>query len=153
MAEPAAQSELIHDGASPEVVAVRELVEERERWPLQRYREQGAIDWLRLANAWTAVALGFVEVVLAFRLGFLLAAANPDNGFVNLIYDVTHPLAVPFTGILPQTKLGSAGVFDPSLLVAMLAYLIGSVLLMSVAWAVTETGEVREAGGRHLHST
>jgi hypothetical protein len=45
----------------------------------------------------------------------------------------------PFAGIVADGKLGASGVFEPSVLVAMLAYFVGAVLLMSIAWAVRST--------------
>src|SRR2546422_7626725 len=37
--------------------------------------------WIGVLAAWIAIALAVVEVVLGFRLGFLLASANPNNGW------------------------------------------------------------------------
>jgi hypothetical protein len=103
--------------------------------------EHNGPDWFRLSAAWTVVAVGFVDVVLAFRLGFLLAAANTANGFVNLVYDISAPLAAPFEGIISATSVGSSGSFEPSLVVAMLAYLAAAGLLLAVIRAVIATKE------------
>ncbi|HXH21881.1 MAG TPA: hypothetical protein VNN10_07610 [Dehalococcoidia bacterium] len=98
-------------------------------------------DWFRIAAAWTVVALVFIEAVLAFRLGFLLAAANTANGFVALVYDISAPLAAPFEGILAASKVGSSGAFEPSILVAMLAYLAAAGLWLTLVWAGLTTRE------------
>ncbi len=132
-------------GVPDEAAAVRELVIEEESWPLERYESEGGFDWLNITNIWLVVVLGFIEVFLSFRLGFRLAAANPDNGFVSIIYSVTKPLISPFEGIVQDSRLGSAGVFEPSIMVAMLVYIVGAILLMSIAWAIAATaGEARQ---------
>jgi hypothetical protein len=137
----------------PEVAAVQDVVEDGERWPLDRYEEGESPGWLGIVNVWMVVALGFIEVALAFRLGFLLAGANPENGFVQFVMDVTDPLVKPFTGIVADSRLGSAGLFEPSILVAMLVYMIGAVLLMSVIWAImATTTETRNSNRRRQHS-
>jgi uncharacterized protein YggT (Ycf19 family) len=96
------------------------------------------------------VALGFVEVMLSFRLGFRLAGANTENGFVNFVYDVTKPLVAPFQGIVNDNVVGASGVFEGSTMVAMLAYLIGAILVMAVAWAAVATAG--EAAGAYRSS-
>ena len=134
---------LSSDNGRSDVAAIRELVEERDRWPLERYARDAGTDWLRLWEAWVVVGLAFIEVLLAFRLGFKLAAANAANGFVDAIYDLSGPLAAPFNGIIAADKLGANGSFEPSILVGMLAYVVAAVLLITVAWAVTTTEHAR----------
>src|SRR3972149_11351671 len=56
--------------------------------------------WVRSLGAVILVGLAIIETLLVFRLGFLLAEANPNNGFVNFIYDVSKPLAAPVPGIV-----------------------------------------------------
>ena len=63
--------------------------------------------WIGVLAAWIAIALAVVEVVLGFRLGFLLASANPNNGFVDFIYDISDPLTDPFQGY-SQTEASMA---------------------------------------------
>jgi hypothetical protein len=65
---------------------------------------------------------GVLLVLLAFRFVFIMLGANPNNGFVDFIYDVSHPFAAPFFGIFGYTQtLGTARV-EWSTLVAMLVY-------------------------------
>ena len=59
--------------------------------------------WVRSMGAVIMAALAIVEALLVGRLGFLLAGANSNNGFVNFIYDVSKPLASPFQGIVANT--------------------------------------------------
>jgi hypothetical protein len=103
--------------------------------------EHNGPDWFRLSAAWTVVVVGFIEVVLAFRLGFLLAAANASNGFVNLVYDISGPLVSPFDGVIAASNVGSSGSFEPSIIVAMLAYIAAAGLLLAVIRAVIATKE------------
>lgn len=73
--------------------------------------------------------VGFILILLAFRFVMKLLGANPDSGFVNLIYAVTNVLTAPFDNIFGVTR-ATAGevrsVFEPSILVAGAVYaLIG----------------------------
>lgn len=68
---------------------------------------------------------GLIEILLAFRFVLKLFAANPVNGFVNLIYSITNVLTAPFDSIFgvvraPAGEIGS--VFEPSILVAAIVY-------------------------------
>lgn len=80
------------------------------------------------------VIVGFIEFVLAFRLLFRLFGANPGNGFVSWIYDISAPLVAPFAGIFGQPPIveGAAvrGVFELGTLVALIVYgLIGGFIV------------------------
>lgn len=79
---------------------------------------------------------GFIEALLALRFVFRLLGANPDNVFVNWIYDWSTPLAAPFAGIFGQdaTVAGpgvvTQSVFDWTALIALVVYgLIGGLIL------------------------
>ncbi|MDP2948705.1 MAG: YggT family protein [Chloroflexota bacterium] len=88
--------------------------------------------WVRSLNAVILVALAVVETLVVFRLGFLLAEANPNNGFVNFIYDVSKPLVEPFQGII-----ANSGAFEPASIISMGVYLIAALLLIAGLWAIT----------------
>ncbi len=92
--------------------------------------------WVRSLGAVILVALGAVETLLVFRLGFLLADANPANGFVNFIYDVSKPLASPFQGIISNSS-STGSYFEPAAFIAMLVYPIAALLLIAGLWAIT----------------
>lgn len=92
--------------------------------------------WVRTLSAWIGLALLFVETLLAFRLGFLLANANPNNDFVDLIYDASAPLIDPFEGIASESAAGD-GIFEPATLIAMIVYLVAALLLIFLIWTVT----------------
>ena len=91
--------------------------------------------WIGVLAAWMAIALAVVEVVLGFRLGFLLAAANPSNGFVDFIYDISDPLAEPFQGIVSNRSV-DGGTFEPASIIAMLVYLVAGALLIAAILAM-----------------
>ena len=143
MSDSTVESFSVSERPRSDAAAVMELVEERNGWPLERYARESGTDWLRLWEAWVILALAFVEVLLAFRLGFKLAAANPLNGFVDLVYGLSAPLAAPFNGIIASNKLGANGSFEPSILVGMVTYVVAAVLLITLAWAVTTTERAR----------
>jgi uncharacterized protein YggT (Ycf19 family) len=88
--------------------------------------------WVRSLGAVIMAALAIVETLLVFRLGFLLASANSNNGFVNFIYDVSKPLAAPFQGIIANT--GNLEYASP---IAMVVYAVAALLLIAVLFAVT----------------
>lgn len=76
--------------------------------------------------------VGVVEVILILRLVFRWANANAANGFVNFIYNASHPLIAPFAGIFHTPAIGSSttGTFEVATLVAIVIYaLIGWLLI------------------------
>ncbi len=78
--------------------------------------------------------LGLIEILMAFRIGLKMLAADPNSTFVNLIYLVTDPLALPFMGIF-RTPVSQGSVFELSSLVAMLVYALvayGIIQLMQM---------------------
>jgi len=93
--------------------------------------------FVRTFGLWILVALAAVETLLGFRLGFLLAGANPTNGFVDFIYDVSEPLVDPFGGIAVNRVVDGAGVFESASLIAMIVYAVAALLLIAVLWAIT----------------
>lgn len=67
--------------------------------------------------------LGFVEILLGFRIGLKVLSANPGSGFVDLVYNVSDPFALPFAGIFGVT-VSRGNVFEWSTFVAMAVYAI-----------------------------
>ena len=72
--------------------------------------------------------LGLLEVLLAFRFGLKLLAANPSAGFSSFIYAVSHPFAAPFLKVFQATTI-EGGVFEWTTLLAMFVYLL-------IAWGI-----------------
>jgi len=72
--------------------------------------------------------VGLIEILLAFRFALKMFGANPTSGFVNFIYSVTGILTLPFDKIFsvgrPETGDVVRSVFEPSILVAAVVYLL-----------------------------
>lgn len=66
---------------------------------------------------------GIILTLLAFRVVFKALGANPNSGFVSLIYALSDPLALPFAGIF-RTTVAQGSVFEWSTLIAALVYLL-----------------------------
>ena len=83
--------------------------------------------------------LGFIEVLLAFRFVLKALGANPFTGFTNLIYAVTAPLAVPFSGIL-GVSIAENSMIEWSTIIAAIVYLCiawGLVFLLDIVYPIT----------------
>jgi len=83
--------------------------------------------------------LGFIEVLLAFRLALKILGANPLIGFTNLIYTITMPLATPFSGILGESAMGNS-VIEWSTMIAIIVYLCiawGLIYLLDLIYPIT----------------
>jgi hypothetical protein len=91
---------------------------------------------LRAFGFWIGAALAVLETALAFRLGFLAGGANPSNGFVDFVYDLSGPFVGPFEGIFSNRAV-DGGVFEPAALIAMIVYLAAALLLVGALWALT----------------
>lgn len=79
---------------------------------------------------WT-IALVIV-VLLAVRFVFILFGANPSNGFVNFIYNISYPFARPFFGIFGYSTHYGLKRVEPASLVAIGVYLIAAYLIVKV---------------------
>lgn len=71
-----------------------------------------------------------VCVLIIFRFGLMLIAANPGSGFVDFIYSVTNIFVAPFNNILAAPALANGGVIDVASLFAIMVYLL-------VTWLIT----------------
>lgn len=67
--------------------------------------------------------LAVIEVFLAFRFILKMIGANPNSGFVTLIYSVTNPLTLPFMGIVRPVADGP-NLIEWSTFIAALVYLL-----------------------------
>ena len=78
--------------------------------------------------------LGVLEVLLAFRLVFKILGANPDSGFVSIIYSISQVFLVPFTAIFRSAAvqgIETKAVFEPSTIIAMIVYAL-------IAWGIVK---------------
>lgn len=83
--------------------------------------------------------LGFIEVLLGFRVVLKIFGANSSIGFTNVIYTLTTPLAGPFTGILNISAMGSS-VIEWSTIVAAIVYLCiawGIIYFLDIVYPIT----------------
>lgn len=83
--------------------------------------------------------LGFVEILLAFRIAFKALGANSASGFSNLIYSLTDILISPFRGIFGVGVSGRS-VIEPAAIVAVVVYLVvawGLVYLLDLVNPIT----------------
>lgn len=78
--------------------------------------------------------LALVEIFLGLRVILRFFAANPDNGFVQWIYNSSNVLMEPFRGIFATTVIGHNHVVDFSALFAMVVY---GVVALAFAWLVS----------------
>lgn len=89
---------------------------------------------INLLNFFTALVQGF----LALRFVAKLVGANPDNGFIGWLYEMSGVLLDPFRGIFPETVFENRFVIEFSTLFAMLIYAIIAVLIAALIDAVTD---------------
>jgi len=78
--------------------------------------------------------LGILEVLLTFRLIFKLLGANPNSGFVSLIYSLSQVFLVPFTAIFRSAAtqgIETKAVVEPSTIIAMVVYAL-------IAWGIVK---------------
>lgn len=132
------QDEQIVDGGGQRTAAADPPVA-RDESVVQEQVVQSSAGGLDMARGWVRslggvilVALAVVETLLVGRLGFLLAEANPSNGFVNFIYDVSKPLAEPFQGIV-----ANSGNLEYAAPIAMGVYAVAALLLIAALYAIT----------------
>ena len=65
---------------------------------------------------------GIIMAVLALRFLLRLLGANPENGFANLVYTMSHPFVAPFFGLFSYTEDLANGRFEFETLIAILVY-------------------------------
>lgn len=114
----------------------REVAGEEEVVETQAPAFSLARGWLRTLGAFVAVAFAVIETALLFRFGFKLADANPANGFVDFIYDVTKGLVDPFDNIVAAESAGN-GILEWGTLIAVIVYAVVAFLIMMFIWAAS----------------
>lgn len=149
-------------GMNPAGVAAADRASEAV--PAQRRGRGFAKTLVRLLVLPAAYGLAVVETILGFRLAFLMAGANPNNDFVDFIYQSGDPLAEPFQGLLASKTVdggafeqASAGVFEPANAIAMGVYMAVGFVLIGLIFLVTRVrspgGERRDEGSRISNRT
>lgn len=77
---------------------------------------------------------GIIDVLLVSRIILKLFGASTSSGFVNLIYDLTRPLILPFEGIFSRGSaqiLENTSIFEPATFVAILVFAV-------LAWGIVK---------------
>jgi len=83
--------------------------------------------------------LGLIEVLLAFRFILKALGANQYTGFTSMIYAITAPLALPFSGILGISTTGNS-ILEWSTIIAAIVYLCiawGLVYFLDIIYPIT----------------
>lgn len=83
--------------------------------------------------------LSFIEVLLIFRVFLKALGANQSSGFASLIYSITAPMAVPFSGILGISVSGGS-ILEWSTIIAGIVYLCiawGLVYFLEIIYPIT----------------
>lgn len=78
--------------------------------------------------------LGVIEILLAFRVVLKMLGADINSSFVSLLYMVTNPLALPFSGVF-GISYSQGAVLEWSTFVAMAVYALiayGLIQLMQL---------------------
>jgi phage shock protein PspC (stress-responsive transcriptional regulator) len=84
------------------------------------------------AKSIVAVIFSVIEIILTFRFIFKLLAANPGNGFVKAIYNITQFFVGIFEGIFAKAAISETtvkAIFEPATLIAM-------IVVALLAWIV-----------------
>src|ERR1035437_10801281 len=90
--------------------------------------------------------LGVIDLLLAFRMTLKALGANPSSGFASLVYALSNPLTLPFSGILGVTGTSQGNFFEWSTIIAAVVYALialGLVELMQLIKPVSKE-EVEE---------
>jgi len=85
--------------------------------------------------------LGVIEILIGMRFVLKILGANPTNGFVDFIYNVSGVLTAPFDTIFGVTTTQGArvqSVFEPSILVAAAVYAL-------LAWGIVKLLNINKA--------
>lgn len=72
------------------------------------------------------------ETILLLRLALRLFAANPANGFVSFIYQISRPLIQPFFGVVGIQLNTAPGAFETATAAAMIVYGLLAFLIVAL---------------------
>lgn len=78
---------------------------------------------------------GVLLVLLALRFVLALLGANPNNGFADFIYNVSHPFVAPFFSLFGYNLQYGVSKFETYTLVAMAVYAL-------VAWGLAQLATI-----------
>lgn len=83
--------------------------------------------------------LGFIEALLIFRLVLKALGANQYTGFTSLIYTITGPLALPFSGVVRSSMTGNSILEWPTIIAGIVYLCIawGFIYLLEIVYPIT----------------
>jgi len=96
-------------------------------------REQRIFTFKATQLIW--LLFGFLEALIALRIGLMLIGANPGSPIVALIYGFTSLFLFPFTGLIGSPSAGNM-VLELSSLFAMLIYALIAWGIERVVWLI-----------------
>jgi hypothetical protein len=67
--------------------------------------------------------VGFIQIILAFRVLLRLFGANPASGFANFIYSFSYPFAAPFVNVF-GTPGSRQFAFETGTVLGMIVYFL-----------------------------
>lgn len=90
-----------------------------------------------LASLWYLV--GALELLLGLRFFLLVTGANPENIFASVIYNLSDPFVAPFSNLFVSPAAADGRfIFDVNIIVAMLAYLLLTFLVIRFITLLTD---------------
>ena len=107
---------------------------EREERQSEKFRRQETINRFIKSIYYLG---GVLVILLTLRFLLLLFGANPNNLFASLIFDLSHPFALPFANLFDNPEIGSKASFEITTIVGILIYtlLIWLVVrLINIIW-------------------
>ena len=85
---------------------------------------------IRIFRGLINIVVGFIELLLTFRLIFEFLVVNTGTPFVAWLYGVTAPLVAPFAKILPNWEFSGFVVNFATVAAIIVFALVGGLLLM-----------------------
>ena len=86
--------------------------------------------WIVNSIYWLA---GLLVTLLVLRFSLRLFGANPENGFAQLINQLSAPFVAPFSTLfISPTSGGGVNIFDVNVLIAIAVYTLLSYLMVSL---------------------
>jgi hypothetical protein len=76
---------------------------------------------------------GAISLLIALRVLLKAIGANPDNGFTNFIYNLSHIFVAPFLTMVNPFTISDTAVFEIASVLAIIVYLILAWLLVRLA--------------------
>ena len=145
------QEQVVDATSAPPVDATRDVYHERISGPdgdqvVRSERVSVPSEATRRAMSVTRInqviyfIFGVINALLAIRFVLLLLGASQASPFVNLIYGLSHPFALPFQGIFGEPS------FDGS--VVEWASLVGIIVYSLLAYGLTRLVELIYAPAR-----